>query len=309
MPSRASGPIATALALACALALGCGPRYARVLVEDREGVKAVLRAEIIEGQVVNRGYAHPATISGVRLAHILSRIDVRFNASDEGGGERKPAIATDFLYELGDMLSQALTKANSTQEIVIQALRKEKSLGIFTNKYYTSFVAYVMGDDFVIHLSKVDALLDKSKDTDKLREPVAGVEVMAFKVLPSDGMVPIGHQALAVDWRNPVFRSPTNIRIGPGGSVVRRTILMESADPAEVEPRASEWEVPHDPSVLRALADLEDARRNGAVTELEYQQQRRDLLRAAGEDEAGEVEELMILEAPGEESRAGAAEE
>jgi hypothetical protein len=282
MPSRPSLAAAT-ITLICAFAVGCGPRYARVLVHDRDGVKTILRAQIVEGQAVNRGFAHPATIAGVRLAHILSRIDVRFGATDAGGGERKPAIATDFLYELGDMLSQALAMADGTQEVVIQALRKAKSLGIFTSNYYTSFVAFVMGDDLVIHLSKVDSLLDKGEDLDKLREPVAGVEVMAFKVLPSEGMVPIAHQALAVDWRNPVFRSPTNVRIGPGGRVVRRTILMESAEPEEIEPRSNEWEVPHDPAILRALADLEDARRNGGITEQEYQQSRRDLLRAAGE--------------------------
>ena len=110
--------------------------------------------------------------------------------------------------------------------------------------------------------------------------PVVGREVMAFKVLPSEAIVPVGHQSIAVDWRNPIFRSPTNVRVGPDGKVVRRTILMES-EPEELEPRSSDRGIPDDPVVLRALADLEVARRNGAITELEYQERRRDLLRAA----------------------------
>ncbi len=285
MPWRAERrrPGARRLALASALALlaatACGPRYVRETVADDGGLTVLLRAEVRSGQRVGRDYSHPATISGVRIAHILSRLDVRLSASEEGG-ERKPAIATDLLYDLGDLLSQALAKADPSQEVVVQALRKERRFGLFTEDYYTSFVAYVKGDDLYIHLSRVDDLIAKGEEK-SIREPYVNKEVQAFRVLASEGVLPVAAQAVAVDWRNPVFRSPTNVRVGPGGKVERRTILMESPAPLDEEAPAADLAVPDDPEVLRALVELEEARRDGAISEVEYQQRRRDLLREA----------------------------
>jgi hypothetical protein len=271
--------------VALALLAACGPRYARTVVHDRDDLKVLLRARVVRGGAEPRGFSHPVTISGPRLAHILSRIDVRLGEGEgPDGGDRKPAIATDLLYPLGELLSSALAQADPSQEVVVQAVRKERSLGIFTNSYYTSFVAWVKGDDLMLSLSNLDDLVAKGEE-DELREPVAGREVMAFKVLPAEGVVPAGHQIVSVDWRNPVFRSPTNVRVGPGGTVVRRTILMESPEAAGEAPEALPGDrgIPADPEILRALADLEEARRQGAVTELEYQERRRDLLRSAQE--------------------------
>ena len=276
--ARSLAPLALGLALVTSAASGCGARYSRHVLHDQGGVKVVLRAELVAGETVARGHSHPATIAGVRLAHILSRIDVRFGAIAEDGTQRRPAIATDLLYQLGDLLAEALAKSDPNQEVVVQALRKERTLGIFTTTHVTSFVAWVQDDDLVIHLSRVDQLIPKGEKSEELREPQPGSEVMAFKTLPSEGVVPIAHQAVAVDWRNPVFRSPTHVRVGPNGRVVRRTILMESAEPTE-EPEPTDRVLPADPGVLRALADLEETRRGGAITEREYQQQRRDLLR------------------------------
>jgi hypothetical protein len=274
--SWASAAVA-GVALAALLA-GCGPRYARTTLRDEEGVKAVLRAEVRGGEPVARGYAHPATIAGVRLAHILARIDVRLSAAEDESGERRPAIPTDLVYELGDLLSEALAKADPSQEVVIQALRKERRFGLFTQSYLTSFIAYVKGDELFVHLSRVDDLLSKGEEEEALREPVVGKEVMAFKVLPAEGVVPVGHQAVSIAWRNPVFRSPSTVRIGPGGKVMRRTILMETTAPEAAPAEQPDLALPDDPAVLRALADLEEERRSGAVTEQEYQERRRRIL-------------------------------
>jgi hypothetical protein len=277
MRSWASGA-AAGLALA-ALLLGCGPRYASTVVRDEAGVKAVLRAEIRGGEPVARGHSHPVTIAGVRLAHILSRIDVRLSAAEDEGGERRPAIPTELVYELGDLLSEALAQAGADQEVVIQALRKERRFGLFTESYYTSFVAWVEDDDLVVHLSRVDDLLGKAEEQEELPEPRAGKEVMAFKVLPTEGVVPIGHQAVSIEWRNPVFRSPTHVKIGPGGRVLRRTILMEASPEAPAAGEPEDAAIPDEPDALRALADLEEERRRGAITEQEYQERRRRILR------------------------------
>jgi hypothetical protein len=52
--------------------------------------------------------------------------------------------------------------------------------------------------------------------------------------------------------------------------------MEEEAPAAEAEPGAAQ--LPTDPESLRALADLEEARRAGELTEAEYQRKRRALL-------------------------------
>jgi hypothetical protein len=68
--------------------------------------------------------------------------------------------------------------------------------------------------------------------------------------------------------------------VTPTGKVVRREVLMESLEDETVfeKPVAP----PGDnlsPEQLRALADLEEARQNGQVTESEYSGRRDQILR------------------------------
>jgi hypothetical protein len=160
---------------------------------------------------------------------------------------------------------------------VVQALRSERRLGLFTQTFVTSFLAFVGPDDLLhLELSRLDWPVPKGSE-DELREPVAGRELMAFRVLASEGVEPTGHQSVAIHWRDERFRNPTSVRVGPGGKVTRRTVLMEEEAPAaEAEPGAAQ--LPTDPESLRALADLEEARRAGELTEAEYQRKRRALL-------------------------------
>ena len=71
----------------------------------------------------------------------------------------------------------------------------------------------------------------------------------------------------------------TDIAPLKGGPRQERTILMDSPVPRN---ELDDVSIPTlegiEPEVLRALADLEDARRNGSVTETEYQQRRENLL-------------------------------
>jgi hypothetical protein len=243
-------------------------------------MKVVLRAELREGKPVARGFAQPATISGVRLAHVLAQVDVRVNAGSEGRGERRPAFHTDLVYPLGERLSEALAKANPDQEVVIEAFRQERRLGLFTQRFETSFVAWVGADDLLnLSLSRLDWEVPKGQE-EELREPAVGRQVMAFRTLASEGIDPTGPQQVAVHWRDERFRQPTNVHVGPGGKMSRRTILMQDEAPADA-PAAHEA-LPNDPDALRALAELEEARRNGAVSEAEYQRRRREILGGAG---------------------------
>jgi hypothetical protein len=272
--------VAAALLLA---SLGCGTRYARVPVHSDDLTQVVLRAELRGGKPVARGFAHPATIAGVRIAHVLAQIDVRVDKGDEGTGERRPAIHTDLVYPLGELLSAALAKADPDQEVVVQALRKERRLGLFTQTYATSFVAWVGSDGLLyLSLSRLDWPVPKGEE-DQAREPVVGREVMAFRALASEGVDPVAHQTVAVHWRDDRFRSPTAVRVGPGGKVSRRTVLMEEEAPPAAEPASGPQSMPTDPEKLRALADLEESRSKGEITEAEYLRRKRQILETVDE--------------------------
>ena len=226
------------LCLTAALLLGsagCGTTYARVPVHEDDLAKVVLRAEQRDGGPVDRGFAHPATIAGVRLAHVLAQIDVRVDKGDDAASERQPAIHTDLVYPLGDLLSRALAQADPSQEVVVEARRKERRLGLFTQAYFTSLVAWVGADGLLyLNLSRLDWPVPKGEE-DQPREPVVGREVMAFRVLASEGVDPVGHQLVAVHWRDDRFRRPTTVHVGPSGKATRRTVLMEEEAPAAPE--------------------------------------------------------------------------
>jgi len=82
-----------------------------------------------------------------------------------------------------------------------------------------------------------------------------------------------------VRWRDPMFRKAGHIRVGPTGEVMRRTILMESP-PEAAEEDLPPARLPSDPEALRELADLEDLRRSGEISEAEYHRRRSAILRS-----------------------------
>jgi hypothetical protein len=272
------------LAAACVSLSACGARYVRLPVYDEEGIRVELRSEKRDGKLVPRGFSHPVTISSIRVAHVLARLDVRMGS--EEGGDRVPAFPTVSLYKVGEEVSRALAKATPEQEVVVRALRVEKRMGLFTSKYLTSFVAWMKDDDLVIHLSRAEWLVPKDQE-DELPEPYVDRVVQEFKVLPAEGVVPTGRQEVAVDWKSPVFREPTHVRVGPGGVLMRRTVLMETEAPAEGEEAEKEPAIlPADlpAETLRALADLQEQRAQGEISETTYHQRRRDLLRRVEDD-------------------------
>ena len=269
-------------ALLLALATGCAAHYQRTVVQDEGGITVKLRSIVDDGEVVARGFAHPAVISGVRLAHILSRIDLRMSSGDaDEAGDRRPAVDTELIYAVGNALSAGLAEANPDQEVVVMALHKSRRLGIFTEERLTSLVAWVQDEDLVIHVSRSDDLLGKDELRD-IKEPIPGRQVQAFKVVATQGVVPVAPQAVSVRWRDPVFREASRIRIGPTGRIERRTILMESPPQTSQEPPKAQ-EPPSDPRILRELAELEELRRAGEISEAVYHRRRQELLRAAEE--------------------------
>jgi hypothetical protein len=268
-------------ALVLALA-GCGTKTVHKPVVQEGGIEVILRSQTKGGVPVDRGFQHPVVISGVRLSHLLSRIDIR--TEDEKTSDRTPAIQAEILYDVGDALSKALSLADSSQEIVVMAKRRTRHLGVFTDDFLTSFVAYVKGDRLYIYLSRVDWQIPKNS-SDPIPEPKVDKPVMKFHVLPSEAMQAVSTQGVAVDWRDPIFQQPTAVRITATGKVVRRTILMESApdQPAGPTPEAGDETIVGgnlSPETLRKLADLEEARRRGELTEGEYSARKRSILQA-----------------------------
>jgi hypothetical protein len=101
----------------------------------------------------------------------------------------------------------------------------------------------------------------------------------------------VDEQSLAIAWADKVFERPTRTRITPTGKMIRKTILMESeewesdptteSDTGEAQPEEI-LTVPAGTSAktLRELADLEERRQRGEISEYEYEKQRKKILDA-----------------------------
>ena len=260
--------------------VGCGTRTVRRTVVEDSGIEVTLRGQTKGGVPVDKGFQHPAAISGVRLSHLLSRIDIR--GDDEKSTDRTPAIPAEILFDVGDALSKGLSLADSSQEVVIMAKRRTRRLGVFNEDYLTSFVAFVRDDRLYIYLSRVDWPIPKNPQ-DPVKEPQIDKPVMKFHVLPSEAMQAVSQQGVAADWRDPIFKTPTAVRVTATGKIVRRTILMESAPDKEAGPATEDENIVGGnlaPETLRKLADLEEARRRGELTEGEYSARKRSILLA-----------------------------
>lgn len=263
--------------------IACGPRYKRITAHDAPGVTLKLRSQ----KGVEKNFSHPATISGARLAHILSFIDVRGEK-----GTRKPAFPVTGIYEVGEALSRVFANAESHQEITVELVRVEKRFQLFTQKFLTTFVTYVEGDKLSIRLSRVDWEIPKGKDSDDLPEPYIGQRQQSFRILPVEYLTAIGVQGVSANWKDPKFRRVSNLHIGRGGKLGRRTVLLgggpteESARKETVDRSGERPVLPEGLSSrqLRDLADLEDLRRQGQISESVYFGKRKEILEAAEEN-------------------------
>lgn len=263
----------------------CGAKVVRTPVFDQDDVRVFLRHREQRGTPIERHFAHPASIAPIRLTSILSRLDVR--DPDDEDRERQPAIPTGVLYPLGDGLAAALQQADPNQEVVAMAIERRRYLGVFNSDYLTSLVAWVDGERLNVHLGHVDEALSRNPK-ESIPEPQLDRITGKLRALPGDGIVALGPQTFAIAWRDPIFRRADTVRVRPGGKIIRRTILMEStpaeedvADPSE-DPTTPGPAAPLpenlSPEQLRALADLEEARRLGEISESIYQTQRRMVL-------------------------------
>lgn len=259
-----------------AIGTGCLTRPIKETVSEENGTEVLLRSYKSGTTTLKQGYKHPVEIAPVRMAHILSRIDMRAGDSPS----RVPFIPLETLYTIADGMSAALAKATPDQQVVVQSQRKIKSLLVFDHFYLTSLMAYTKGERLYIHLSRSDWEVDKRRNkTMGLPETQIGEYPLDFRLIVDTGMTLNDHQSVAVDWRNDIFRKPTRTRVTATGKVVRRQILMESLEDASVELRAPTVSAELTPQQLRDLADLEEARQDGKLSETDYQTRRGQILR------------------------------
>lgn len=258
------------------LATGCVSPVTRDVYKDG-GIEVFLRGEKRFTTPVEKHFSHPVTISPSRMAHILSRLDLRVKDQKD----RVPAIPTEILYSVAEGVSKALADATADEAVVAQSVRKTKHLYLFDRHFLTNFLVYARGEQLYIHLSRSDWPIPKRR-REVLPTPEIGDHPMDFKVFPGVAMAMVDRQSVVVEWRDPVFREPTRTRITASGEVVRKEVLSESPPeewPENAAPAPADAIEGLAPDQLRALADLEEKRRSGLVTESEYRRERGKILK------------------------------
>jgi hypothetical protein len=247
--------------------------------ESRE-VTIYLRGEKKGSKPIGRGYQHPSTVAPARLANILASVTIR--TSDDKATEQSSAMATDIIQPTARALAKALTKADPSQQLAVVAVRKASRLGLLNRKYVTSFVAYVKNDFLYLFFSRVNWRLPKQgrqQEAADLPLPKVGDEVMKFRTVTGLEFERAGPKGIAVRWRDPIWARAGHLTRSGTGQIERRTILMESDDPTAARPPIGpEASGSLSPEALRALADLEEQRRNGEITEGQYRRRREEII-------------------------------
>jgi len=275
----------TALAalVACAAALAGCMTTKKTILEQKE-----ITVQLISKRGDDVELNQPVIIAPVRLSHILARIDIRLSVKE--GQQRVPAFHIESLDSISEGLAKGLREAGPNQRVIVYSIRREKRFGIFDTNYLTSFIAYVHGENLFLHLSRSDWEIPPRKK-DRLPEPKIGKFPSKFRILPGKAMKMVDEQSLAIAWSDKIFERPTRTRITPSGQMMRKTILMESeepesdpateSDPGEAKP-AEILTIPAGTSAktLRELADLEERRQRGEISEYDYEQQRTKILDA-----------------------------
>ena len=160
------------------------------------------------------------------------------------------------------------------------AIRTERSFRVFDQDYLTAFVAYIRGDQLYVHLARSDWFVPDRVKSKGLPQPKVGEHPTKLKLYAGTAMALVDKQSAAIQWRDPIFSRPTRTKILPGGEVKRKTILLESPEGIPEEELPERVSVPSglSPAQLRALADLEEERLSGKITEAEYRMRQREIL-------------------------------
>ena len=272
---------ALVLALSVLLVLpGCITRNVRENVVNRHLMDVDLVRQVNGFTTQEYGYEHPAIISTARLEHILGALEIEVR--DGPAMIRQPAIHASLVKETAEALSEGLAAAEPDDTVEVRALRKEMRLGVFHRKYLTAFLAFVNDEHLYIMLRRVEWPIPQSQEDDKLPHPQRNERNMDFRVVASEPIYFAGVQDLEIDWRHEAFQKPFQMPGSTGGGKRRREVLESIPVPKDEIRKGAGGEMSVDqlsPEQLRALADLEEERRAGRITETNYQRAKRDILR------------------------------
>ena len=264
---------------------GCASRSVRSPIIDRVGVQVDLVRQVKGWTTQPRGYEHPGIISVQRLIHILDAVEVETRGKGDGF-IREPAFHPDIVEKTAQAMSEALAEADPDQEIGVQIVRKQMRLGILHRKFLTNFLAYIDEGHLYLILRRVNWPMPDKAGTKKevLPKPRRDYRPMNFRVVAGEHLYYAGPQTLEIDWRNPVFQAAYRLPGSTEGVKRRREVIDRSPIPQAEQDAASTQGGGTSiddlsPDQLRALADLEEDRRQGRITESTYQRARRQILR------------------------------
>jgi len=292
-PRMLSLRIAPLVFMAVLWTTGCGPKIVDEPVVADEELRISLRRVIDDGQPRSFGYAHPATISDSRLAHILASLTYR-----DREGKRLPAIRSERVYGLAEAMNKAIVKATPSDEIVARIFEVDRRLGIFTNRKVTAFRSYFKEDTLQIEFYEIERDVEKtsgkaSSETD-YDVPLTPDAEPGFRMVAGESLFVSSPRGVQAAWREDYFSKPLTLGVR-GGQMRRRTVLMESEDeekksggatgpvdekivlPADTPPALRDAQ-------LRALDELQAGRRSGIVREIEYQRRKRLILQGQLEE-------------------------
>lgn len=272
--ARLTGTLAALLA---AVLCGCMTRSVTEIAYDNRPIEVKLRKQVKGFEEVDRGFEHPAVISVERLTNILASVNIEMSQKKKGTFQRN-AIAAELIRPMAEGMARAFAEASPNQELAVLAVLKVKQHLIFHRNRLTSLSAYVKDGALFIYVSRVEWEIPQHRE-DNLPLPVVGEEVMDFRTVGGTRVYPVGDQGLSIAWRDPVFKRAPALLLGDS-NVRQRTILAEEAIPQSELGTTLPAEAVRNlsPETLRSLADLEEARRAGSITENEYHRERDELL-------------------------------
>ncbi|HTO68719.1 MAG TPA: hypothetical protein VMR31_02575 [Myxococcota bacterium] len=275
-PTRLCVAIAAAAALVLA---GCGPKLVRSRVFENDQVRVEVRHFEKSGTVLAHGWSQPATISEVRIAHILANL--AFEDSDQ---KQRLVIRTEHVYDLAGGIAKALAKATPDDEIAAAAFPTDRRFAIFSDQKVTAFRLHVDGDELKLEFISVEEPLEKEGVKVGYKEWEIPADLPTFEphftLVPGQATTRFGPRGVSVAWRDDAFRRPVNLHEREAGK--KRTVLMELPDEPhdKAKPDDKKAGLPEGLSdaQLQAMDQLEASRTSGSITEGEYQKRRRLIL-------------------------------
>ncbi len=270
---------ALGLGLAVLALFACGPKVIREPVYHSDRVQVSLRRVLEDGAPRPKGHAHPVTVSDVRLAHVMASITHK-NSKDEP----KPTVRSEYVYELAEGMRDALGRAAPDDEVLVTLQIGDRRFGLFNEDKVTAFRVWCDDASMRIEFFEIESAVERESGRAQpetyefpLEPPTASPR---FRMVAGYAQTLDGPRALQVDWRDAYYGKPVNLSVR-GGRVQRRTLLLE-AEPESQAPEPAPASEALPPATrdaqMRALDQLDAARRSGLLTESEFQRRRRLVL-------------------------------